>query len=100
MLKFIALRFATSGAVIEVEETETAVDALAFASEKNTENLSVGYEPDWVVYLVEGQNWIELTVNNVNSWARYEFMQFLKTVGGSYAGFHVANFEAPDREDF
>lgn len=99
-MKIIALRHnANSGAVEAMDEFLTAANALGTIEELNREYTSVGYSPEWTVYLVDGQHWFELT-NEDKSWARYEFIQFLKAVGGAYAGFKAENFEAIDREDF
>lgn len=99
-MKIIALRRdPNSGSVIEIDEHLTAANALGVTEQLNHENLMVGYSPEWTVYLVDGQHWFELT-NYDNSWARWEFIQYLKSVGGTYAGFKAENFEDPSKEDF
>ena len=100
MMKIIALRHdPNSGKVLAADEFTSAVNALGIIEQENAELRSVGYSREWVVYLVDGSDWLELS-NYVHSWARFDFMEFLRSVGGKYAGFDVENFEAPDREDF
>lgn len=98
MLKIIAVRYVESR-IVNIEEYTSVVNALGIVETENHELRNVGYGPEWSVYLVEDGNWFLLT-NYVNSGVRWDFMQFLRSVGGKYAGFDVENFEAPDREDF
>lgn len=97
-MKVIAVRYQNSQ-IVFIEEYETVASALGVINDANHELLNVGYGPEWTVYLVDGSDWYELS-NYSNSGVRYDFMQFLHRLGGTFAGFDVENFEAPDREDF
>lgn len=98
MLKIIAVRYVNSQ-IVAVDEFESLSNALGVIEDENAALRSVGYGPEWVVYVVDGQNWFRQE-NNTYSVTRWDFMRFLHSVGGKYGKFDVKNFEAIDKEDF
>lgn len=75
-MKIIALRYVNSR-IVEAEEFTSLVNALGIVETYNYECRQVGFEPEWSVYIIEGQNWFQQT-NYVHSGVRYDFMRALE----------------------
>lgn len=75
-VRIIAVRYIESQ-IVDAEEFHYSVaDALGTIEERNSDDRSVGYEPSWSVYLVNGQDWFQLT-NYVRSGTRYDFIKYI-----------------------